>query len=304
MRKRLLRVTSVAICAMMLCSSVLTADSDGFDANNHRYFTNQGTPNFETDNLTLLTNTVGDTTYNWYNRVVYGGCMVTCCAMILDNLGATTTEAVFDVRDGDCVVRDADPVTVMYANTNFATITSNGTNFISSYNGDPVYIYSSRIANNFDKECHVVDLSGCSNAEKLYNITYYRNLNPEGVIAYFFRTEYNQTLGKYENHSHGVVVMESSASLDYGRSFTGPIVGDRICTEADVIAPTEVPVSEINSRATGFNSESTIYAQHLTVCDTVNYNSYPGDYVNMCDAYIGVASDFQFEHITKIYYFD
>ncbi len=306
---------------MLLCTVVFASGSDIFDQYNHEYFTNQGNPNFDTRNLNRLTNTVGNTTYNWYNRLYNGGCMVTCFAMILANLEATTVESIFDVRDGEESVRDADPVTVMYANTNFAPITQSGTNYISSYTGDPVYIYANRIAQNFGKECHVVDLSGCSSPEKLYRISCYIRSNPEGVITYFYRTEYNETLQRYVNYSHGVVVMESSASLDFGKSidksgfptpytsddiamFANAPLSDRICTESDTIATTDVLIPYVNSRSAGFNEDSITCAQYLTVCDTVNYNSYPGDYVNMCDAYIGVDSGFQFEHITKLYYFD
>ncbi len=279
--------------------------------------------NFSHTNLDKLTNTGVDSygnpvTYNWHSRLFLSGCMITCLAMMLNNLGAETIQSVYDVRTGTSGVLTADPVSVMYANTNFSTITQSGNNYTSSYAYDPVLIYPARIASAFGESSpQIVELTDKTNAEKLYWITYYSKMHPEGIIVYFFKTIYDSTLGRDVNYSHGVVVMNSSASLDFGRSteYTStpysaedveifnanpPIV--QVCTSAYTIPPTDMNAyGGLGRGANGFTEDSITYSDFLTVCDPVNYTSYPGDYVKMQDAYIGSDSVFQFEDIAKIY---
>ncbi len=296
--KKSLRVLSLVLCFVLFAIGVGAASS-------HTYYTNQPTMNFTTTNLSKLTNNVGSATYNWYDRIYSKGCMVTCVAMVLNNLDVSTTSSKTDIRTGRTGYLDADPFTVTYANTGFASITKNASgNYVSSYTKDPVTLVVNNINDGFGVTMHSVDIAKYDSGYKLYEITKLSKEHPEGIIVYF----------KSGSKSHGVVVMESTASLDYGRSITPftaqqiqyyeanrPIA--KICTHADIIEPSTTVIDPQRKQFDGFNETDKIYGEYLTVCDPINYNSYLGDYVCMNDAYIGKDASMHFSDITKIYYF-
>lgn len=123
---------------------------------------------------------------SWLSRFKAAGCIIASYAMILRNLGATTSSRQYDFRSNVTGYLAADPFTVMLANTSWPTISANtsGT-YTAATTQDPVYTYHARIASAFGKTANQVSLAGLSDDSKANAIAYYLSLHPEGVAVSF-----------------------------------------------------------------------------------------------------------------------
>ena len=114
---------------------------------------------FSTTNLDKLYSSGSSS--SWLTRFKNAGCVIASYAMILRNLGATTSSSHYDFRSGSTGYLAADPFTVMLANTAWPTITANSNGiYTANTSQDPIYTYHSRIASSFGKTIRQVSLSG------------------------------------------------------------------------------------------------------------------------------------------------
>lgn len=302
-----MKIKSKCLTALILVISLVLSISINADSSTYVYYTNKGTPNYNTNNLNILKNTSGTKTYNWANRLFEAGCFITSYAMILRNAKKTTSSSYTDIRKGTTGILSPDPFTVTYANTNFSTITynqSSGT-YVSSYSGDPVATYPLRIASGFNATYKKIDLinsvftpeSTMSLEEKIYWIAYYIKEYPQGVGIEF----YNAIAGY-----HLIVGVETTLSLDFG----GPISeiaklaanNPELLPQAKINSANEIdgvntPAqiayrnSTINDMLSVYNTNDITYGEFFTVCDPVHYNSTPGNYVSLNDTWTASAYD-------------
>lgn len=95
---------------------------------------------FSTTNLDKLYS--NGSSSSWLSRPKSAGCVITSYAMILRNLGATTSSKHYDFRSGVTGYLASDPFTVMLANTSWPNITtSTSGTYIASTTQDPVVTY-------------------------------------------------------------------------------------------------------------------------------------------------------------------
>ena len=259
-------------------------------ASSYIYYTNKNTPNYITTNLNKLYCSSGSySSTSWYNRIYSEGCFVTSYAMILKNLGNTTSSRVVDVRSSltTTAYLEADPFTVTYTNAGFPSITYNSTSgkYIASYSSDPVFTTPTTIANNFDATYSTVDLSGKTDAQKAHNLAYYINKYPQGVGIYFSDSS---------NGTHLIVGVASTYPLS--RS-TEDIVMPITITDS-----TKCPVDDPSTFAAVrfFNGSldsravetDMTYGAYFTVCDPVSYYGTSGDNVLMNACWTATTFDF------------
>lgn len=277
--------TLLAVCMLFLNIFCLPCY-----ASSYIYYTNKNTPNYITTNLNKLYCSSGSySSTSWYNRIYSEGCFVTSYAMILKNLGNTTSSRVVDVRSSltTTAYLEADPFTVTYANAGFPSITYNSTSgkYIASYSSDPVFTTPTTIANNFDATYSTVDLSGKTDAQKAHNLAYYINKYPQGVGIYFSDSS---------NCTHLIVGVASTYPLS--RS-TEDIVMPITITDS-----TKCPVDDpstfaavrffngsLDSRAVATDMT---YGAYFTVCDPVSYYGTSGDNVLMNACWTATTFDF------------
>lgn len=119
------------------------------------------------------------------------GCNVAAAAMALRNMNATTISMQYDVRTLSSGYLSADPFTVMMANTGWQPITydaNTGRFLMLGYTASetPCYVQSwYTIASSFGKTAYTVEFDGDTASHIAYNIDYYLDQNPEGVLVRF-----------------------------------------------------------------------------------------------------------------------
>lgn len=269
------------------------------------YYCNKLTPNYTTTNLNALTNG----TYNWYNELYSYGCVMTSYAMLLRNLGKTTATKQIDIRTTSTTSQNlaADPFTVTFANTNFASITKSGSNYISSYTGSPVSANHTTIASNFGVTYHSVDLStGHTELDKANNVAYRLAQNPtSGVVIFLSGT----------NGTHAVVVTATTHSYPSTWSLSAPTYA--MAYSNDTLSAPAPELDKNDPRydipAIGmYNNEysispitavaATTYGSKFTICDPVNEAQRPGNQKLFDDTWTG--SKFSWNDIQYIRWFD
>lgn len=292
--KRISLIMAV-IMVVMACWS-----TPAYAADSYTYWTNRNTPNYTTTNLNVLYDSGWN--YQWSNRIYYAGCFVTSYAMILNNLDKVTASSVTDIRTGSTGYLTADPFTVTFANSNFASISSSGNYYLSSYTSDPVLTYPSRIASNFDATYVYVDLTDNTEAEKAYNLAYYINQYPQGIGIHLSNS----------SGTHCVVGIDQTYRNFGSRSLMDEdiqIVEPTIVTSKNYldVAPNTVFAMEqmilnqnVSNRAITVNNTDSVYDDYFTVCDPVSYTGCSGDGVLFSDSWAGsvyTVADIQYLRI-------
>lgn len=287
MKKSVKRISLVL--AMLMSFVFIMSVPASASSSTYVYYTNKGTPNYNYTNLSKLYNSGSST--SWYSRIYSAGCFVTSYAMMLRNMNKLSIGAYKDIRSGVTGRMIPDPYTVTYANTNCASITydSSSDRYTANYSEDPVVTYPYRISSAFDATYSVVDMTrsaydstqSMSIEEKAYWIAYYIRQNSQGVGIVF----QSSTAG-----THIIVGVETTLSLDYGRSISSPTA-----YPATYVNPIDFvdPVNTVEQIAFQEQSIQTYlsdqaravrditYGSYFTVCDPVNYSSTPGQYVNL-----------------------
>lgn len=256
-------------------------------SSSYTYWTNKTTPNYTTTNLDILYDS--NKSYQWSDRIYSAGCFVTSYAMILNNLGKTTKSQVKDIRTNSTGYLVADPFTVTFANTNFASISSSGGYYLSSYTSDPVYTYPSRIATNFDATYTYVDLTNKTEAQKAYNLAYYINKYPQGVGIQLSNSTsgthcivgIGQTYRNFSSRSEDLLLEDVVAPT---------VVTDINYTDIDVntvLATEKALMTSTSTRNTNIRSARSTYDSYFTVCDPVSTSSKSGDCVLFSNCWAG-----------------
>lgn len=204
---------------------------------------------FSTTNLDKLYSSGLST--SWLSRFQNAGCIIASYAMILRNLGASTSSTHYDFRSGTTGYLSADPFTVMLANTSWPTITGNsdGT-YTASTTQNPVYTYHGRIASAFGKTISQVSISGLSDDNKANAIAYYLSLHPEGVAVSF----------QSGTRTHTIVFTQTTVEVPSSYS---PPSGTTLAVTNYEISPeiSELVTSDVATAA------SSAYDNSFTVCD-------------------------------------
>lgn len=150
-------------------------------------------PNYLNDSKAARTPTVYNSGYTSIDSSAYDrgfmnmwGCWIASFAMVLKNMGATTSTQQDDLRTGSRGYLQSDPYTVMMANVNWSANTSSGGKYYNYFSGnDPMIVYPSRIANAFGKtSTSLISLSGTVDQKANTLAMAIRN-NPEGVMVRF-----------------------------------------------------------------------------------------------------------------------
>jgi hypothetical protein len=252
--------------------------------NSYAYYC-QNSPNFTTTNLDNLYYKNADgslSTSTWLARIKNAGCVASSYAMILKNLGATTTQSRYDVRTGSTSILQPDPFTVTYSNTLFPTITYTGGKYVANTTRDPVYMYHADAIGGFGKSYTSYSLTG-TDEEKANAIAYYLTLNPEGVAVSF----------QDGSRTHTVVFISTTYETPIGYT---PSLSTTIMVDESKLENT-VSEEEINAWVTAYNSKTKLSASALTsnydslftVCDPVGPN---GNQVLFGNAYVGSSYGF------------
>ena len=228
---------------------------------------------FSTTNLDKLYSSGSSS--SWLTGFKNAGCIIASYAMILRNLGATTSSSHYDFRSGSTGYLAADPFTVMLANTAWPTITanSNGT-YTANTSQDPVYTNHSRIASSFGKTIRQVALSGLSNTGKAEAIAYYLSLHPEGVAVSF------QSGSRY----HTVVFTQTT--VEVSSTYSPPSAS--IMSAMDDEIPPEL--SELNT-GNAITVATSAYDNSFTVCDPSG-TTYYGAPQSFGSSYAGTSYGF------------
>lgn len=192
------------------------------------------------------------------------GCFVTSYAMVLKNLGATTSSTHYDNRTSSTGYLSSDPFTVTLANMGFPSTSSN---VLNSY-VYPVSIQSATsIGQYFDKTFTQADLSGLSDSSKMYNIDYYYDKYPQGIILRF----------EHENGSKHALVVIGSTYQNHTRALSDS------CISPEVNIDFSVDENEIIS--------SSVMPRYTPTSGKINDNN-GGSYFTVHDpAYYGTSSD-------------
>lgn len=212
---------------------------------------------FSTTNLDKLYSSAS--TSSWLSQFKNTGCFIASYAMVLRNLGATTSVAQYDFRTGQRANLFSDPFTMMLANTSWPTITanSNGTYTANATNG-PTFIYHNRIASSFGKKSNSVSLRGLSVANKANAIAYYLSLHPEGVMVAFAKTVNNI------EYTHTIVFTQTTVELP--SSYSPP--ASYVLSAANYDVMSEVLEPGITVAA------NDPYGDSFTVCDPTGSTYY------------------------------
>lgn len=209
------------------------------------------------------------------------GCYASAYAMILKNLGAKTITQETDFRTGYTGYLDADPFTIMLANTQFPAVNYNSSNQhyeITSYtlSNTPVYMYYVRVANAFGYDVVNVDLSGKTAEEKSSTITQHLNSHPEGV---HLRISYSVD----GSAAHSLVFTKSTYSVS--SISLNSIEKGTLMTDVNAVAE----MAELNNNSYQTNNFSIMttssFDSYFTVCDPGTQWLDKGDNVNFTNSY-------------------
>lgn len=205
----LIVVLSVAVTALSVPSAAATTNTTWFSQGsssagtgwtstnlNYLYFPNLAycsdcgsTTLYKCRNTPFYTTSSFSASSNQLNKghINKWGCNITSIAMILRNMGATTSSNRTDFRTNTTGRLSADPFTVAMSNMSWPTVTKvNSTRYeITSYTdqGGPTYTYWATAVSGFGKSAYKVDLSGKTAKEKADILAYYINKNPEGILV-------------------------------------------------------------------------------------------------------------------------
>ena len=204
---------------------------------------------FTTTNLDKLYSSGSST--SWLTRFKNAGCIIGSYAMILRNLGATTSSTHYDFRSGVTGHLTSDPFTVMLANTSWPTISANtnGT-YTAATTQDSVYTYHGRIASGFGKTVSQVSLSELSTGEKANAIAYYLSLHPEGVAVSF----------QSGTRTHTIVFIQTTVEIP--STYSPPSSTVLAVTNYEIASE----ISEVETQGVAAASASD-YDNSFTVCD-------------------------------------
>lgn len=252
--------------------------------NNYAYFC-QNSPDYTTTNLDNLYYKNADgkpSSSTWLDRIKNAGCVATSYAMILKNLGATTTQPRYDVRTGSTSILQPDPFTVAYSNTLFPTITYTDGKYVANTTRDPVYMYHADAIGGFGRTYTSYSLTG-TDEDKANAIAYYLSLNPEGIAVSF----------QSGTRTHTVVFISTTHETPISYK---PNLSTRITVDESKLEGT-VSEEEINAWITAYNSKTKLSASVMassydglfTVCDPVGPN---GNQVLFGNAYVGSSYGF------------
>ena len=211
---------------------------------------------FSTTNLDKLHSS--NRTNSWFDDFKSTGCLIASYAMVLRNLGATTSTARYDFRTGITQKLTADPFTVMMANNSWPHISANGNGtYTASVTGNPTIVAHSAIASSFGKTVNRVSLDGLNSAGKANAIAYYLSLHPEGVIVYF----------SSGNGTHAIVFTQTT--IEVPETYAPP-------SSSVLYAGSYDTVSEISETIVDENMVMATYpyGDSFTVCDPAGYTYY------------------------------
>lgn len=216
---------------------------------------------FDKNNLDKLYNSSGSwTNTSWYDIIHDDGCVVASYAMILNNLGAKTTDLQYDVRDEMTYRLSPDPFTVTYANAYFPTISYSDSSYWANYSGYPVTVVHSQIATSFGKTAKYIDnLGNYTDDEKADLIAYLLERNPEGIACFY---------GSRTNN-HTIVFTDTTHEVSSG--FTPPTIStyrSAAQSERFISTPRESNLSTYQMREN--LTRSSTYGSKFTVCDPSN----------------------------------
>lgn len=226
------------------------------------------------------------------------GCYVTSIAMVLRNMNVTTVMPQYDVRTGGYGYLYADPYTVTMANAYWPTITWNsesGRYEALSYTSfhSPVYISSyNYIASSFGKNIYEVSFSGMDAATIAFNLDYYINQNPEGVLVSFE----DHMMVFTESYYNGSIIMKSDSAQEL--KLASPV---RLTPENEHLYRDSIPtIDSIQSRSVTRNSH---YDGMFRCCDPAADTEADGNNVwfTQCEKYDSKGG---IENIIRIRYFD
>ena len=232
-------------------------------------------------------NTDGTTSSStWLDKIKSGGCIASSYAMILKNLGATTTSAKYDIRTGKTGILEPDPFTVTLANTNFPSITQSNGVYIANTTRNPVYMYHADALAGFGKTYTSYNLRNLSDQDKANAIAYQLSLHPEGIaVSYASGTR-----------THTVVFTGTTYEVPTSYNFSLSRVSDE---EMSMLATldSEVTLESIQEWENAVNNKTrttraSTYDGLFTVCDPVTTTSLSGNQVLFGNAYVGTSYGF------------
>lgn len=229
---------------------------------------------FSTTNLDKLYSS--GTSYTWLSKYKSAGCIIASYAMILRNLGATTSSSHYDFRSGVTGYLAADPFTVMLANTSWPTIANNsdGT-YTASTTQNPVYTYHSRVASSFGQTINQVSIRNLDDKGKAEAIAYYLSLHPEGVAVSF----------ESGTRTHTIVFVQTTVEVP--STYSPPTASVMAVTEYDLASD----ISELDMCSVSTVAASD-YDNSFTVCDPSG------------TAYYGAPQSFSTSYAASSYGFD
>ncbi len=158
----------------------------------YHYFSQKSSAQtYNTTNLDILYNSTS--MISWKSYINDSGCVMASYAIVLKNLGATTSQKRYDIRNGITDYLQPDPFTVTYANMDFPEITFSNGKYTTNRSGSPVAAQGSTPITGFGKAYSKVDISG-TDADKANEIAYQLSLHPEGVAVSFATGKSTHTL--------------------------------------------------------------------------------------------------------------
>ncbi len=246
------------------------------------------------DNLYYYENGV-QSANSFLSKIKSGGCVACSYAMILRNLGATTSSH-YDVRTGTTGILNADPFTVTYANTQFPTISQVGTIYMANTSSNPVWINDYYVTNGFGKTFDEFYITGATDSSKADAIAYQLSLHPEGVAVSF----------KSGSRTHTIVFVATTHEVPLSYSFPfNSLVSESVRQEFDSlscdITEESVEVWEQAYLSKTPSSFASTYDTEFTVCDPyVSSNVPSGNQVLFSNCYTAYSYGFSAAYLIRV----
>ena len=219
--------------------------------------------NFSLTNLDKLYSNGMNT--SWLSCFSTAGCMLASYAMILHNMGKKTTTSKYDFRTDTTGRLEADPFTVMMANTNWPSISASNNKYIANTTQDPVYVYHNRIASTFGMTANRLYFSG-NDQNIAYTIAYYLVEHPEGVAVTF------------NSGSRYHTVVFTQTTLEVPATFTPTDTVSTLSTADVELFSTELEQQDYEEYVEKYESKmintlANTYDEYFTVCDPATRGS-------------------------------
>lgn len=217
------------------------------------------------------------------------GCNITSIAMILRNMGATTSSNRTDFRTNTTGRLSADPFTVAMSNMSWPSVTKvSSTRYeITSYTnkGGPTYTFWATALSGFGKSAYKVDLSGKTTKEKADILAYYINKNPEGILVRV-------------RNSHSVVFTKTTHPVPSTISVTPLLISaeNETAIAVEEWLAEQKAVVPISISATSYDSLFTCYDPGTSTSTKGKGVTYNNSWA--CSQYGGI------DQVNFLYYFD